>query len=97
MTHADRATELVLGDRNAAYGHPGEDYAKVAKIWSGLLYPILQRDITPQEAILMMVGLKLAREVHIPKSDNIIDAHGYLLCYEWALNGMRPSPKEAQP
>lgn len=98
MTHADIATELVLGNRNEDYGNPADDYAKVAKIWSGLLNPILKRDITPQEAILMMAGLKLAREVHRPKSDNIIDAHGYLLCYEWALTGKRPEPrKEAQP
>lgn len=97
MTHADTATQLVLGDRNASYGNPADDYAKVAKLWSGLLHPILQRDITPQEAILMMVALKLAREVHRPKDDNIIDAHGYLLCYQWALTGQRPTPSSPTP
>jgi len=91
MNHADTAIQLVLGDRNAHYGDPADDYAKVAKMWSGLLHPILKRDITPQEAILMMVLLKMSREVHVPKADNIIDAHGYLLCYEWALSGQRPS------
>lgn len=90
MNHADTAINLVLGDRNESYGNPAEDYAKVAKMWSGLLHPILKRDITPQEAILMMVLLKMSREVHSPKPDNIIDAHGYLLCYEWALSGQRP-------
>ena len=92
MTCADKAIKLVLHDRNATYGDPADDYRKVAKIWSGLLAPILKRDITPQEAILMMVGLKLSREVHLPKEDNIIDAHGYLLCYEWAKSGQRPEP-----
>lgn len=91
MNHADTAIQLVLGDRNADYGDPAADYAKVAKMWSGLLHPILKRDITPQEAILMMVLLKMSREVHVPKADNIVDAHGYLLCYEWALSGQRPS------
>lgn len=90
MNHADTAIRLVLGDRNESYGDPAEDYAKVAKMWSGLLHPILKRDITPQEAILMMVLLKMSREVHAPKDDNIIDAHGYLLCYQWALSGRRP-------
>jgi hypothetical protein len=92
MTCADKAIKLVLHDRNATYGDPADDYRKVAKIWSGLLAPILKRDITPQEAILMMVGLKLSREVHLPKEDNVIDAHGYLLCYEWAKSGKRPEP-----
>lgn len=92
MNHADTAIRLVLGDRNKSYGNPAEDYAKVAKMWSGLLHPILKRDITPQEAILMMVLLKMSREVHAPKDDNIVDAHGYLLCYQWAKSGVRPTP-----
>ncbi len=90
MNHAKTAVQLVLGDRNASYGNPGDDYLKVAKVWSGLLAPILKRDIKPEEAILMMVGLKLCREVHMPKDDNLIDAHGYLLCYEWAKTGLKP-------
>lgn len=44
----------------------------------------------------MMVGLKLSREVHKHKADNVIDAHGYLLCYEWAVSGKRPVPASAE-
>jgi hypothetical protein len=38
----------------------------------------------------MMTALKLRREAHKPKPDNIIDAHGYLLCAEWMQTGIKP-------
>ncbi len=91
MNHAEEAIKLVTGDRNASYGNPRDDYIKTAKVWSGLLAHKLKADITPEEAILMMVGLKLSREIHRHKDDNIVDAIGYLLCHEWARSGVQPT------
>lgn len=93
MSYADQAKSLVLNARNAAYGPPIDDYTKTAKIWSGLLAHKLKAgvEITPKEAVLMMVGLKLSREMHLPKPDNLIDAHGYLICAEWIETGQNPS------
>jgi hypothetical protein len=45
----------------------------------------------------MMTALKLRREAHKAKPDNLIDAHGYLLCAEWMATGKKPVGKEAQP
>jgi len=93
MTYADEAAKLVLGDRNESYGTPVEDYARTSAVWSGLLIAKLREPITPKEAVLMMAALKLCREMHQHKPDNLVDAHGYLLCAEWVENGARPEPQ----
>jgi hypothetical protein len=94
MTHADRAADLVLGDRNADYGNPREDFAGVALVWSGLLADKLQPGaiLTPRDVALMMAGYKLRRYAHKPKPDSITDAHGYLFCLEWIEGDARPKP-----
>ena len=97
MNCAREAEKLVLDDRNASYGPPADDYAKTAKIWTGLLLHKLKPgvEITPSEAMLMMVGLKLSREVFKHKRDNLVDAVGYLLCAEWTQTGVKPHVPDA--
>lgn len=84
-TLADQAKKLVYGDRNKQYGSPAKDYERVSKVWSGLLCNKLKEgeSITTEEALLMMAALKLCREFHKHKEDNVIDAHGYLECLDW--------------
>ena len=73
----DIAKGLVYGDRGEAYGHPAEDYARVALIWSG----ILGVDITPVQAIQCMVGIKLSRLSNTPDHrDSWVDIAGYAEC-----------------
>ncbi len=84
MTVLEEAQTLVYGDREASYSPPQRDYAKTAKMWSGLLLEKLRPgcEITPLEAVLMMACVKMAREVYRHKRDNIVDAAGYLACAE---------------
>lgn len=93
MTHADTAANCVLGDRNNDYGNPHPDFAGIALMWSGLLNQKLSAHLTATDVALMMVALKLRREAHKHKDDNIVDAHGYLLCLEWIMTGSRPVPR----
>lgn len=96
MNYADEAAKLVLGDRNASYGDPALDYGKTSAMWSGYLLNKLKPGVvlTPKDAVLMMVLLKVSREENKHKPDNIVDAHGYLLLAEWIESGKRP---ETQP
>lgn len=92
MSYATEAAKLVLGDRNEAYGTPKDDYEKTAKIWTAMLADLLKpgANIPAERAILMMAGLKLSRLCYKHKDDSAIDAHGYLLCYEWAVTNKKP-------
>lgn len=91
MNIADEAKQLVLGDRNAAYGDPRADYEATAKIWSGILAGKLKAEITPEDAILMMIGVKLSRLSRNPAHrDSVVDIIGYSLCHSWATTGVKP-------
>ena len=81
------ANALVNGDRQAAYGSPRKSYESVALVWSGLLWDKLSAPLTPEDAALMMAALKLQREAHQHKHDNIVDAHGYLLVLSHVRDG----------
>ena len=67
------AIELVNTDRQRDYDHPYDNFTRIAKIWSA----ILGVDVLPEQVALCMVGVKIAREAHAPKDDNVID--GYLI------------------
>lgn len=82
ISHLVESHDLVYGDRNEAYGHPADDFARQAKIWSA----ILEVEVSATQVALCLVGTKLAREVNRPQEDNIIDAHGYLIAYDRVLN-----------
>lgn len=77
--HMAEANALVNGDRQAAYGSPRPSYEAQAKVWSGLLAHKLSADLTPEDVVLLLTGMKLVREVRKHKRDNVVDLHGYAL------------------
>ena len=69
------AAQLVSEDRNEQYGHPLDNLNRAAQIWS----VILGADVTAEQVALCMIGMKIARQVHKPKADTIVDIIGYAL------------------
>ncbi len=72
------AEEVVYGDRQTDYGKVSDNFARIAKMWSG----ILDKEISPTQVGLCMIAVKVARECNKPKRDNLVDIAGYAATLE---------------
>lgn len=72
------ADKLTAGDRRQEYGHPKDNFADIAKMWS----VVLGVEVKPLQVVEMMVCLKLCREKGGYKRDSWIDIAGYARCAE---------------
>lgn len=72
------AISLVYGARAESYGHPYDDFKRTAETFNALT----GHNLTPVDAALMMLCVKLSRERNKHKRANIVDAHGYLMVME---------------
>lgn len=69
----DEAAEIVDGPRQDNYGHPKRNLQRVADLWT----VVMDRPVTPMQVALCLIQLKIAREVHCPRRDNLVDIAGY--------------------
>lgn len=76
------ADHIAGETRSRDYGHPLINHERIAAFWNVQLAAKLREPIEPREVALMMVGLKLAREVNTPKRDNLVDMAGYIKCVD---------------
>ena len=70
------ASLAVHGDRRVDYGHPADDFARTAKMWSALL----DCEVSAAQVAMCMIAVKLSRECHRPKRGNLVDIAGYAEC-----------------
>lgn len=86
-SEAIEARNLVNGDRQAAYGSPRPAYEAMAQTWSGLLAHKLTAPLTPEDVVILLMGMKLTREARKPKRDNRVDLHGYGIVLAHVIEG----------
>ncbi len=75
---AEKAIDLVSGDRAKAYGNPLIQARRVCLMWEA----ITGHKFTPKEFELCMLTLKISREVGKEQEDNLVDIVGYALVLE---------------
>lgn len=69
-------------DRQAVYGHPADDYARTAAMWSAYLGV----EVTALQAQMCMVLVKVSRLANTPTHrDLLVDIAGYARTYEMTL------------
>lgn len=74
----EEALHIVRGARRYTYGHPLDNFQRIADIWK----VIFGHEVTRDQVALCMVGVKLAREVNAPKRDNWLDMVGYAQAHD---------------
>ena len=68
------AAALICGDRQAQYGAPADNFARIAAGWA----VIIGKPVTPDQVALCMAWLKIARLVNGPHMDSYTDGAAYL-------------------
>lgn len=70
-----KSDELVAGPREQRYGHPKDNYRRIALVWSA----VLGIEVTPTQAVLCELGVKFSRLIQSPDDeDTQVDIHGYV-------------------
>lgn len=69
----EEAQRLTHGDRQKQYGPAADDYTRTA----ALVNALLNLSLTAHQMALIMCCVKLSREIHSPKRDNMVDLAGY--------------------
>jgi len=80
MTRNDclgRARDIINGDRAASYGDAYQNHKCIADLFNAYLSLPPQNAISPVDAAMMMILVKVARIAHKPDEDSFVDICGY--------------------
>jgi hypothetical protein len=87
MNILQEADKLTSVDRQSVYGHPADDFAKIA----ALTVPIVNSNIDPRlKHALYMIQVKVARLLNSPEhQDSIVDIAGYANTYNMVVEKIK--------
>jgi len=75
------AIKCVCQDRQDQYGSPENNFKKIAEYWNIYIGCRMESAFDAEDVAIMMALLKIARiTTGQPKTDNYIDACGYIAC-----------------
>jgi hypothetical protein len=66
--------KAIIQDRGMEYGHPSDNMARTAALWSSYL----ESPITDYQVAMCMALVKIARSMETPKTDTYIDMAAYV-------------------
>lgn len=83
MNNILKKAEQTVFQRQGTYDKPEDNFTRIADLWNAYIKGRPNKDpLTPKDVALMMVLLKISRELYQHKEDNLIDAAGYIQCAE---------------
>ena len=78
---AQKAADLVSGDRAATHGDMAENFARIGDLWSAYLGKRLDTSLSAVDVGNMMALLKIARTLSGQvNADDFVDGCGYMAC-----------------
>lgn len=84
LSVCEEANQIIHGQRREDYGTPRASFERIAALWA----IVLGVDVTPQQVVLCMIQLKVARALHGWHRDSFVDIAGYAGCAELIENDM---------
>lgn len=90
----NEAADLISHDRNQTYDEPEHNFRRIAAYWNLYLTDHLLRPIQPHQVALILGLVKIAREQHAPKRDNLVDLAGYAACYQEVIEAQPDRPDD---
>lgn len=78
-----KADKIINGERQDSYGSPEDCFADIAYMWDAYLTVkykeyLRSSELDSADVAFMMSLLKIVRELHNHKEDNLVDCVGYI-------------------